>query len=151
MLMTSGGASTANGTENRGFGPKSDMLSYQLNGGCMHVSSECFHFFWKINLQPIISKASPTIPWQPVLEFFISLNGKNVLHECFCKREEVWLLDPPQGWCSMGPDMEDRASACQTQCVCVCVCVCMCVWVIWSGGLSEIRSYWVSLIYFLTP
>lgn len=40
------------------------------------------------------------------------------------------------GWCSVGPDKGDRASACQTQCVCVCVC--MCIWVI----LKEWGSVW---------
>lgn len=50
------------------------------------------------------------------------------------------MLDPPQGWCSVGPDMGDKASTCQTQCECLCLYVYMSD-LEGEGGLSEIRSY----------
>lgn len=58
--------------------------------------------------------------------YWRKLNSKNM----YCALgENRRLLDPPQRWCSVGPDMEGGASTCQTQCVSVLVCAYE-----WFGG-----------------
>lgn len=54
-----------------------------------------------------------------------NLYSKNCCLSFRRRRDGGWLLDPPQGWRSIGPDLGDRASACQTQCVCLCLYVYM--------------------------
>lgn len=60
-----------------------------------------------------------------IREAFYYYTANCVVPECFCWRREVWLPDPPQGRCFVGPDMRDRTFTCQTQRVCLCLCAYM--------------------------
>lgn len=58
------------------------------------------------------------------IKFEYGYTAKCVVCKCFWRRKlAVCSLDPPQGWCSVGPDIWDRASTCLTQCVCLCLYV----------------------------